>query len=235
MEHDAYWSVCQELEVPHQHQHNADMSISGLFISGSDTEIGKTFVGSQLVSKLIQSGRIINPRKPIESGCEQLNGQLLPADATAYFHAANQTIALDTINPYRFKAALSPPRAANMENRRIHLQDLVQACEQATGLTIVEGAGGLMSPIAEDGLNIDLAQRLGLPLLLVTEDRLGALNQAMMMIRCAEYAGLDIAAVYLNDRGQAVGDNASDLKKLSTYPVFTTLDHLIEHLASAID
>ena len=182
----------------------------GIFITGSDTGVGKTVVGAILAAALAARGATVRVRKPVETGCvPDADGRPVPADAQALWAAAGAAETLDAVCPFRFTPALSPRRAARLAAARLTLAGLEAACRAGVGrddFLIVEGAGGLLSPIAEDGLNADLAVRLGLPLLIVVPDRLGAVNQALLTIEAARARGLALAALVLNS-GSA-GDGA---------------------------
>ncbi|MGQ9686869.1 MAG: dethiobiotin synthase, partial [Thiobacillaceae bacterium] len=132
----------------------------GLFITGSDTGVGKTFVGTCLVDLLARRGLRVRPRKPVESGCPRVGGVLQPQDAAAYHAAVAGVEPLERICPYRFEAALSPERAAALAGQDLRLDALVAACldgVEAADFLLVEGAGGVCSPIAADGRHADLA------------------------------------------------------------------------------
>ncbi|MDD3608664.1 MAG: dethiobiotin synthase [Halothiobacillaceae bacterium] len=171
----------------------------GLFIAGTDTGVGKTHVATALARTLAARGLNVVPRKPAESGCEERNGQLFPADAAALREASGWSGPLQQVCPYRLRAPLAPPRAAQLQGERLSLRDLQAACADETdGFLLVEGAGGLYSPLAEDALNIDLAQALNLPVLLVCEDRLGTLSPTLLAVEALYRRGLTLAAVVLN-------------------------------------
>lgn len=198
----------------------------GVFLTATDTGVGKTFVGTRLVHALSRQGRRVAVRKPVESGCAMQDGELQPADALALQAAAGNREALQVICPYRFRHALSPPRAASLAGARLPLAALrVAALDGRDGSDWlhVEGAGGICSPIAEDGLNADLAAALGLPLVLVVPDRLGGINQALMGLAAAERHGLRVAALVLNRVTAQTDpdlDNAGELAAHSDCPVF---------------
>ena len=100
----------------------------GVFITGTDTDVGKTWVGSRLAQHLHQKGIPVSPRKPIESGCETVDNMLIPKDGLCYFNAIEQTEPLSVICPIRLKAAISPALAALLEQRNITLRDAIQSC-----------------------------------------------------------------------------------------------------------
>jgi dethiobiotin synthetase len=204
-------------------------TLRGLFITGTDTGVGKTAVGTALARELYRTGYNVQPRKPVESGCRLENGILIPADGLAYHLAVNRTIMLETITPHRFSATLAPPYAARLEKRTISIPQLdaaVRQSLQSDDYCIVEGAGGFYSPIAEDGLNADLAQALGLPVLLVAADRLGCINHVLLSLEAIRRKNLQCAAMVLNECSQADVNNKmhniAELKKLTTVPIIKT-------------
>lgn len=200
----------------------------GYFITGSDTGVGKTWIGCQLINQLKKLPGTLKVRKPVESGCQLTEDkQLLPADGLALYTANNEGENLQLVTAYRFRAAISPDRAANLENNTIVLKQLIEAVHvniKPQDKLVVEGAGGFYSPIAEDGLNADLAKQLGLEVIVVIEDRLGAINQSLLTIRAIESEGLFIRAVILNELHEMTEnemDNRTALQKLTGYPVYS--------------
>jgi dethiobiotin synthetase len=199
---------------------------NGYFITGSDTDVGKTYVACQIVRQLIQQGIKVETRKPVESGCVvSADGDLVTHDALALQAANDHRESIERIAAYRYRAALAPPRAARLENEEIRITQLIDACErdQADHRLIVEGAGGFYSPLAENGLNADLASALQLPVIIVVNDRIGAVNQALMTIQAVESRQLRVAAVVLNQVESitdAAMDNAMDLQAHCNHALF---------------
>lgn len=198
----------------------------GIFVTGTDTDVGKTFVATSLAKQLTADGIRVIPRKPIESGCQLINAELHPADAIALKSAAVYGGDLSEVCPYRFKPALSPVRAAQMDKQHISIHQLSLACKHKTndGFVIIEGAGGFYSPLAEDGLNADLAVELQLPVLLVSNNELGCINQTLLTVEAISNRNLTIAAVIINDKEQDKNqdmNNAEDLRKYINAPIYT--------------
>lgn len=197
----------------------------GYFLTGSDTDVGKTYIACEIVRQLVQRGVRVETRKPAESGCIVCGDELVTHDAAALQEANGHRESIDRIAPHRYRAALAPHRAARLENRTLYLEALVEVCSQdhADHLLIVEGAGGFYSPLAENGLNADLASALQLPVIIVVNDRIGAINQALMTAEAVQNRNLPIAAIILNEVGPAPDDgmdNAADLKAHCDLPVF---------------
>lgn len=195
-----------------------------LFISGNDTDVGKTHVGTALVARLIAQGHRCVARKPIETGCDETAQWLIPSDAEAYYHACQQQFPLAEICPLRYVPAISPERAIRLAGETIHVCELVDLCQPATAADylIVEGAGGLYSPLCSDGLNADLAQALDAQVLLVIGDRLGCINQTLLCLEALQQRHLKPVAVILNqvqlDDTPSM-DNFDDLTRRLSLPV----------------
>ncbi len=209
---------------------NPNQRLHGYFITGSDTGVGKTWIGCQLIPQLRQQHASIKVRKPVESGCEtDAEGLLTPADGRALFEANARVESLELVTPYRFPAAVAPDRAARLAGQTItldQLQDVVTSNLQPDDFVIVEGAGGFFSPLAEDGLNADLAGRLGLDVIIVVAERLGAINQALLTIKAVESYGLKVHSVILNQCSEMADpdtDNLHDLSSRTEYPVYLCL------------
>lgn len=199
--------------------------MNGVFITGTDTGVGKTFIGTHLARTLTAQGITVIPRKPIESGCALVDGELVPEDAMLLQQASQYEGSLSEICPYRFEPPISPVRAAHLANKVLTTDQLVKNCMEGKddGFLLVEGAGGFYSPLSEDGLNADLATALQLPVLLVTRDVLGALNQVLLNVEAIKVRGLHLVGVVLNqtdDSHDQRMDNAEDLRDMLNVPVF---------------
>ncbi len=199
--------------------------MQGVFITGTSTAVGKTFVGVEIARQLGQRKIKVIPRKPVESGCLKQDGELIPQDANALKKAARYKGALSEVCPYRFEPPISPVRAAHLANKSLSTEQLVNVCLQGSeqGFLLVEGAGGFYSPLAENGLNADLAVALQLPVLLVAEDKLGALNQVLLNVEVIKMRGLQLAGVVLNaldENHNEHMDNSADLRERLDCPVF---------------
>ncbi|MDO9140876.1 MAG: dethiobiotin synthase [Methylobacter sp.] len=210
----------------------------GLFVTGTDTGVGKTRISAILAHLLNQRGLVVRPRKPVESGCLRDEGGLIPADAATcglipadaatLQAAAGSKELLAKICPYRFELALSPERAAALADKSLTLDDVTAVCREGVAKSdflLVEGAGGFYSPLASDVLNADLAVALSLPVLLVTSDRLGAINQTLLAVEAIKGRGLTLAGVVLNQVAPAVDpqmDNAAELSRWLDEPVLAT-------------
>ena len=197
----------------------------GFFVTGTDTDVGKTFVAGCIALNLIQDGISFAPRKPIASGCiRQTDGSLLAEDALFLQQSSQSTESLETICPYQFEPAISPHTAIKLANLSIDINDLAQSCTTTNNeFALVEGAGGFYSPIALDGLNKDLAVKLGYPVILVVANRLGCINQTLLNIKAIETNGLCLHSIILNQvSADAKVDYAEGLEDFTNYPIFKT-------------
>ncbi|PLA74030.1 dethiobiotin synthase [Hydrogenovibrio sp. SC-1] len=200
----------------------------GFFVTGTDTDIGKTYVSCQLANALQQNqpGLVISARKPIASGAlRDHNDTLYSEDALQLQQATGNHETLVEICHYLFEEPISPARAIqqaiNQGGERICIQNLVSACRVPTNhFALVEGAGGIYSPLAIDGLNIDLATALQLPVILVVGNKLGCLNHALLSISAIENAGLKLLHIFVNNLSDHADPNTlNDLQNLTVYPI----------------
>lgn len=196
--------------------------LKGLFVTGTDTGVGKTEVGTQIAAKLWQHGIAVTARKPVESGCARTSNGLSPADASRYQQALDNSLSLEKICPYRFEAALAPPVAARQQGVNLTLSMLIQACSNTEeALNIVEGAGGFYSPLATHSLNADLAAALGYPVIVVAANRLGCINHVLLTLAAIAHRGLETLAIIVNetDPRQSINSNGPLLRELQPLPV----------------
>jgi len=198
--------------------------MNGIFITGTDTNVGKTYIACKISEALISQGICVNPRKPIESGCQLIDNELIPDDALKLKIASQSKEPLDIICPHRFQQAISPARAAQLNNQNITIEQLTQACTSQVkdnDFLLVEGAGGFYSPICKNALNADLAQALNLPVLLVSENRVGTINQVLLCLNAIEQKKLTVKAIVLNQISETdITDNITELSQLTSLPIF---------------
>lgn len=199
--------------------------VRGLFITGTDTNVGKTQVAAALAAQFKQAGYAVKVRKPAATGCTRIDDHLVAADAQLLHIASDAQEPLETICPYLFEPAVSPARAARLLGKPLSLAMLHAAClNHLNGhdFCIVEGAGGFYSPIATDGLNADLAHLLQLPVVLVAPDRLGCINQILLNLHAITQYQLHCAAVVLNRFPQDdrhLQNNAEELQYYTSVPI----------------
>jgi len=177
----------------------------GLFITGTDTGVGKTYITALIARVLVKAGKRVGVYKPVASGCHtDEQGILVSDDAVALWEAAGKPGELDRVCPQRFRAALSPCRAASIEGREIDadlLRSGLDYWRAESEIVLVEGVGGLMCPLGEDEYVADLAEEFGFPLILVARNALGAVSQTLsaLIVAATFRDGLEVAGVILNE------------------------------------
>ncbi|MCW8854941.1 MAG: dethiobiotin synthase [Gammaproteobacteria bacterium] len=201
--------------------------MNGIFITGTNTNVGKTQVATLLARALQKNNISVAPRKPVESGCIVDGNELIPQDAVALKNAAGYSGSLAQVCPFRFEPPISPVRAAHLANQALTTEKVAQACtanvNEEKEFLLVEGAGGFYSPLCEDGLNADLAQALKLPVILVAQDKLGCINDVLLSVQAIQSRELNLVAVILNQTATTDNpymNNEEDLNNLINYPVF---------------
>jgi dethiobiotin synthetase len=200
---------------------------TGLFITGTDTGVGKTHVTASLLAELRRRGVRAAAFKPIACGTGGRH------DAEIYAAIMKHEQPLDVINPIHLRHPLAPSVAARLEHTRIDLRR-IRACYRQLASTysivLVEGAGGLMVPIRDDYFVADLARSLKLPLLVVARLGLGTINHSLLTVRQARGEGLTVRGIVLNDtvggkRNQAARTNIKIVPELCGAPLLGIMPH----------
>ena len=193
----------------------------GIFITGTDTSVGKTVVAAALVCAFRARGLDVGVMKPAESGCgRDRAGSLIPEDALFLKVVSGSTDSLRLINPYALESPLAPALAADLEHVEIRMETVTSAfatISAAHQIVVVEGAGGLLVPLTNGVRMLDLARILGLPLLVVARNVLGVINHADLTVRVAEAASVPVAGIVLNNptigKHVSTNTNAASLQK----------------------
>jgi dethiobiotin synthetase len=178
--------------------------MSAIFITGAGTEVGKTLAGCALIRTLRNRGQPVAAYKPVLSGYDPEAPQ--DSDPGRLLAALGQPVTPQNIHliaPLRFDAPLSPPDAARREGAELHMADLVWRCRERMAasqeLLIIEGAGGVMSPIAQDGLNLDLMAALETPVVLATANYLGSISHTLTALAVLQVRSLRVLCVVVQD------------------------------------
>ena len=169
----------------------------GIFVTGTDTGVGKTIISAALALTLKQSGNKVAVMKPVQTGTD-LGGYL---DIEFIQSAIETNYPLDNVCPYRFSHPLAPLVAANLVGERIDLERIKSCYHKLASIhdtVIVEGAGGLLVPLTDDYLMSDLASNLGLSLIIVTRPSLGTLNHTLLTVESAKARGLKVMGIVIN-------------------------------------
>jgi len=206
--------------------------LKGVFVTGTDTGVGKTRVGCGLIHALKCSGLRVAGMKPVASGCEQIAGGLASDDARQLAAASALDVPMDLLNPYRFLPAIAPHVAAAESRVQIDLQRIKAAYLRLAALAdvvVVEGVGGLRVPLGESEEVSDLIAMLGLPVILVVGIRLGCLNHALLTVEALDRRSIAAAgwvASHVDPAMAAQEENVQALHSRLTCPLLGRVPHL---------
>ncbi|MEQ1828983.1 MAG: dethiobiotin synthase [Pirellula sp.] len=216
----------------------------GLLVLGTDTEVGKTYVACNILRQLVRSGIAPAAYKPIASGA----GGIDESDAFQLWRASGGMGSIEQVGPQSYAAPVAPPIAAELEGRLVDIEAILQGAKDWNGKCdwlLVEGAGGLMSPITFDWTNADLARMLGKPIVLVTENRLGVVNQVLTALAAANSMELTVGCIVLNEpRRRHSGDLSSSsnerllslfIQRLPHKPLLTRLGYGAEEFCPGVE
>ncbi|BCL75779.1 ATP-dependent dethiobiotin synthetase BioD [Jeongeupia sp. HS-3] len=210
------------------------------FITGTDTDVGKTVATCQLLRGFAASGLRAVAMKPVASGCTVLDGELINSDVVAHRAAGNVMVPAELANPYRFAPAISPHLAAREAGVSVSLDHLIDCAARLQALTdvlLIEGAGGWHAPLSDDADMQTLAQRLGAPVILVVGMRLGCLNHALLSANAIVAAGLPLAGWIANRIAPAMDrydDNLAWLQSHLPAPLIAEIGHSPDALSGEI-
>jgi dethiobiotin synthetase len=170
----------------------------GLFVTGTDTDVGKTAVAVAIARTLLAAGKSVGVYKPVASGVSSADEP--GSDPRRLWEAAGKPGSLADVCPQAFPAAIAPARAAAAAGRVVDESLLRSGLIPWHGsdVVVVEGAGGLFSPLARDTLNTDLAREFALPLVIVDSTRLGSIGRTLATVRAARAEGLHVVACVLS-------------------------------------
>jgi dethiobiotin synthetase len=178
--------------------------MSGLFVTGAGTDVGKTYASCLLLAQMRARGTLLRPLKPALSGFNP--AQAADSDIGRLLAAAGlptDDATLDAHCPWRFAAPLAPNMAAAREGRLLHFADIAAWCDTArqrySEPLLIEGAGGLMSPLTDETLNLDLARHLSLPVMMVMGSYLGAIHHGLATLSVLAQTGLRVALIVVSE------------------------------------
>jgi len=208
--------------------------IPSFLVTGTDTGIGKTLVAGGLAAALARRGISVGVMKPFATGARSLRGRLVSGDARFLQAASGVKDSLDLINPICLKPPLAPWMAAEVAQKAINLRKVWSAWRILTRrhpTMVVEGVGGLLVPLLTRFTVADLAEKLQLPLVIVTRPALGTLNHTALTVQVARSYGLRILGLVVNAavpgrRGTAERRNPAALELLNKVPLLAELPHL---------
>ena len=213
--------------------------MSGFFITGTDTGVGKTFVTCALIYALQQRGIVAAPMKPIAAGVPTSAAGTIDAygipmndDVALMMGASGHRFPLSAVNPYCFREAIAPHIAARHENIEVDLSVIRIAYRQLSDnadVVLVEGAGGFLVPLTDCESMALIPSALQLPVVVVVGMRLGCINHALLTVEAIRARGLSLAgwiANSCNETMNAYEENLSTLTRLMDAPLLGKLPHI---------
>lgn len=196
--------------------------MAGVFVTGTGTDVGKTFITAALVRHLRATGKAVQACKPVLSGFDP--DQAAFSDPGLLLSALGQAVtaeAIDRISPWRFSAPLSPDLAAGREGRGIDFRALVDYCRAAIhgrGTVLIEGIGGVMVPLDQTHTVLDWMSALRIPVVLVAGSYLGTLSHTLTALHVLAQRNLDIAGVVVSESptpGASLADTAATIARFA--------------------
>jgi dethiobiotin synthetase len=175
--------------------------LPGVFVTGTDTGVGKTAIAGAIARRLRVGGRRVEVFKPAATGCRPSRGQLVSADADFLAACADSRRLLADIVPVRYAHPLAPNVAAELEKRPVDLELIFESWRRLAAeaeCAVVEGIGGLLCPISDDFWVIHMARMLAMPVVIVARPLLGTINHTLLTLHAARSAGLEVAGVVVN-------------------------------------
>jgi dethiobiotin synthetase len=219
-------------------------SVLGLFITGTDTGVGKTRVAAAIARALVQAGAKVGVYKPAASGCGRVGGKLVSEDAVLLWEAAARPGSLSRVCPQLFTAPLAPHLAALDEGTRLDeklLRTGIDYWLERSEIVLVEGAGGLLSPLGKKKYVADLARVFGFPLIVVAPNRIGTINQTLQTLLTAQAYDLEVAGIVLSDLlapdqpDPSIPSNPAELASRASAPLLARLGHDATELDTIVD
>lgn len=216
----------------------------GLFIVGTDTEVGKTYVTSMIASQLHAEGYRVGVYKPVASDCYDDGDEVISEDAVTLWQAAGQPRTWQEVCPQRYRAPVAPHLAAEMEGKKLD-EELLRSGLNAwcdSDIVLVEGVGGLMTPISDTEYVADLAADFGFPLIVVASNMLGVINQTLQtLVTAAAFDdGLDVAGLILNrvqylDSDRSISTNCDQIRSRTPVPILADVGYQADEFREKID
>lgn len=226
----------------------------GIFITATDTGVGKTIVAAMIARSLILNGLRAGVMKPFETGCLMQNNELIPLDGMFLKEMSEVDDPIDLITPVRFQLPLSPLAASRLEKKTVDIDKIFKSYEYLSkkyDFLVVEGAGGILVPVGikEDGeakhehgaiYISDIIKEFGLPTIVVSRPTLGTINHTLLTVNHAINEGIRVIGIIINYNNPAGIDisektNPDIIKELSPVPVLGILPHSSERTKEHFD
>lgn len=206
----------------------------GFFVTGTDTGVGKTVIAGALIKAMQARGLNTCGMKPIETGCQQIKGDLIPSDGMFLKKISGMDEDINDITPCRFATPAAPLAASEAEGREIDIgviRDKFNLLLQKYSSIIVEGLGGLLVPLRKDYFVLNLIKELRLPLIVAARPSLGTINHTLLTVNYALKEGLNVSGIIINFNKPSDGTISEQtspgiIKRLSPVPVIGMFPYL---------
>lgn len=203
-----------------------------LFITGTDTGVGKTITAAAIISALKKEGISVCPLKPVETGCPKKDKTLVPEDSL-FLSSLCDDLQIDELNIYRFQDPLAPAVAAEINRKEININYIITTLRKAADkfdIVVIEGAGGIMVPLTWKATFLDLVSQMKIPVIVVSANKLGTINHTLLTIHALKMRGLDIIGIILNTvnnlRDPSRKTNAYVIRKLTKVPIIGEIPYI---------
>jgi len=204
-----------------------------LFITGTDTGVGKTAVTCAIAGSLVRRGLRVGVCKPIATGCRLIDGHWVSDDALALRRHADVELPLTEIQPVGYEPPVAPAVAAAMSGKPVRLSSIraaLRRIERQCDIVLIEGVGGIAVPIGAKRTVLDLADAIGVPLVVVARHNLGTLNHTALTCAAIRQAGLPLAGLIINgmrddSTDASIADNPQWLATQNRTRVLATVPH----------
>jgi dethiobiotin synthetase len=220
----------------------------GIFVTATDTGVGKTVVSAAFIRALKLSGVIVGAMKPMETECAIQNGVMIPADGSFLRDAAEMDEGIDLVTPVRYKLPLAPYTASLKEGVPVKLEAVFKAYKQLSGkydFMVVEGVGGILVPLSRTASGdvyfvTDLIKDLRLPAVVVTRPLLGTINHTLLTVSRLFEEGIEVKGVIVSNSVPPQGTIAEEtnlemLRELLPVPIIGVVPYLEKVTIENID
>ena len=202
-----------------------------IFITGTDTGVGKTIVTAAVCSCIKSSGKRVAAMKPIQTGTDTQK----TLDIEFVYKVLDEEFLIDDVCPYRFTKPLSPKLASEVSGKEIHVNDILSAyktLEEKFEYVVIEGAGGILAPVKNNYFIVDLINEMESPVIIVTRPALGTINHTLLTIESAKNKGLSILGIIVNkypiDPDDSELTNPDEIASISGLPILGIIPEIQE-------
>ncbi len=217
----------------------------GFYITGTNTGVGKSHVTRLIARALVKAGHKVGVYKPVATDCKRDGNDVVAPDALKLWEAAGRPGTLEEVCPQRFVAPLAPPVSARLEGREVN-RDLLRSglavWRERSDIVLVEGAGGLLSPMSDEDDNSHLAVEFGFPLVVVAVNELGTINATLLTLIAAKtlMPALPVAGIILNRLSlfpddESTKTNADEIACRTDVPVLGCVNYQQQDFREDVD